>query len=82
MQGKPVSYTHLDVYKRQVHEGDDDVGDYKLKDDNYPEADDNRVIPHKVEVSFIELMLQQLGMLKLTAHQQKVACLLYTSRCV
>ncbi len=70
--GSEEDYDNIDITE-YVHEGDDDVGDYKLKDDNYPEADDNRVIPHKVEVSFIELMLQQLGMLKLTAHQQKVA---------
>jgi RNA polymerase sigma-54 factor len=70
--GSEDEYDNIDITE-YVHEGDDDVGDYKLKDDNYPEADDNRVIPHKVETSFIEMMLQQLGMLKLTPHQQKVA---------
>ncbi len=70
--GSEDDYDNIDITE-YVHEGDDDIGDYKLKDDNYPEADDNRVIPHKVETSFIEMMLQQLGMLKLTAHQQKVA---------
>ncbi len=70
--GSEDEYDNIDITD-YVQEGDDDVGDYKLKDDNYPEADDNRVIPHKVETSFIELMLQQLGMLKLTPHQQKVA---------
>ncbi len=70
--GSEDDYDNIDITE-YVHEGDDDIGDYKLKDDNYPEADDNRVIPHKVETSFIEMMLQQLGMLKLTPHQQKVA---------
>ncbi|MBC7867036.1 MAG: RNA polymerase factor sigma-54 [Gloeobacteraceae cyanobacterium ES-bin-316] len=70
--GSEDEYDNIDITE-YVHEGDDDIGDYKLKDDNYPELDDNRVIPHKVETSFIELMLQQLGMLKLTPHQQKVA---------
>lgn len=70
--GSEDEYDNIDITE-YVHEGDDDVGDYKLKDDNYPEQDDNRVIPHKVETSFMEMMLQQLGMLKLTPHQQKVA---------
>ena len=70
--GSADEYENIDI-SDYVHEGDDDVGDYKLRDENYPEQDDNRVIPHKVETSFIELMLQQLGMLKLTDHQQKIA---------
>ncbi len=70
--GSEDEYDNIDITD-YVHDGDDDIGDYKLKDDNYPEQDDNRVIPHKVETSFIEMMLQQLGMLKLTPHQQKVA---------
>lgn len=70
--GSEEDYDNIDITE-YVHEGDDDIGDYKLKDDNYPEMDDNRVIPHKVETSFMELMQQQLGMLKLTAQQQKVA---------
>ncbi len=70
--GSEEDYDNIDITD-YVQEGDDDVGDYRLKDDNYPEIDDNRVIPHKVETSFIELMLQQLGMLKLTDQQRKVA---------
>ncbi len=70
--GSADEYDNIDI-SDYVHEGDDDVGDYKLRDDNYPEADDNRVIPHKVETSFNELMLQQLGMLKLNEKQQKIA---------
>lgn len=70
--GSEEDYDNLDITD-YVQEGDDDVGDYRLKDDNYPEMDDNRVIPHKVETSFIELMLQQLGMLKLSDQQRKIA---------
>ncbi|MDB5202111.1 MAG: polymerase sigma-54 factor RpoN [Ferruginibacter sp.] len=71
-EGSADEYDNIDI-SDYVHEGDDDIGDYKLRDDNYPEADDNRVVPHKVETSFMEMMQQQLGMLKLTEHQQKVA---------
>ncbi len=70
--GSADEYENIDI-SDYVHEGDDDVGDYRLRDENYPEADDNRVIPHKVETSFIEMMLQQLGLLKLSEHQQKIA---------
>ncbi len=70
--GSAEDYENFDI-NDYVHEGDDDIGDYKLRDDNYPEIDDNRVIPHKVETSFNELMLQQLGLLKLSSHQQKIA---------
>ncbi|MEX0636116.1 MAG: RNA polymerase sigma-54 factor, partial [Ferruginibacter sp.] len=70
--GSEEDYDNIDITD-YVQEGDDDVGDYRLKDENYPEIDDNRVIPHKVETSFIELMLQQLGMLKLTDQQRMIA---------
>jgi RNA polymerase sigma-54 factor len=70
--GSEEDYDNIDITD-YVQEGDDDVGDYKLKDDNYPELDDSRVIPHKVETSFIELMLQQLGMLILSDQQRKIA---------
>ena len=70
--GSEDEYDNIDI-SEYVHDGDDDIGDYRMKDDNHPELEDSRVIPHKVETSFIELMLQQLGMLNLTEHQQKVA---------
>ena len=70
--GSEEEYDSIDI-SEYVQDGDDEVGDYKLRDDHYPEMDDNRVIPHKVETSFNEFMLQQLGMLKLSEHQQKVA---------
>ena len=70
--GSQDEYDNIDI-SDYVQEGDDDVGDYKLRDDNYPEKDDGKVIPHKVEVSFIELMLQQLGMLNLSDAHLKIA---------
>ena len=70
--GSEDDYDQIDI-SDYVHEGDDEVGDYRLKDDNYPEADENRTIPHKVETSFIELMMQQLGMLTISDEKKKVA---------
>jgi RNA polymerase sigma-54 factor len=71
-EGSEEEYENIDI-SDYITEGDDDVGDYKLRDDNYPEKDDGKVIPHKVETSFIELMLQQLGMLNLDESQLKIA---------
>ncbi|RYY63605.1 MAG: RNA polymerase sigma-54 factor, partial [Chitinophagaceae bacterium] len=70
--GSEDDYDQIDI-SDYVHEGDDEVGDYRLKDDNYPEADENRTIPHKVETSFIELMMQQLGMLTISDEKKRVA---------
>ncbi len=65
-------YDNIDI-SEYVSEGDDEVGDYKLRDENYPESDDGKVIPIKVETSFYELLLTQLGMLELDERRQKIA---------
>jgi RNA polymerase sigma-54 factor len=52
---------------------DDDIAEYKLRDDNYPADDDNKTIPHKTETSFYETLLDQLGLLKLDEKEQKIA---------
>ncbi len=70
--GSEEEYDNIDITE-YVQDGDDEVGDYKLRDDNYPEADDNKVTPHRVEASFNEMMLQQLGLLKLTEEERKIA---------
>lgn len=70
--GSEDEYDNIDI-SEYVQEGDDEAGDYKLRDENYPELDEGRVIPHKVEVGFNELMLQQLGLLKLSDHEHKIA---------
>jgi RNA polymerase sigma-54 factor len=72
MDGSADEYENIDI-SEYVKDGDDEVGDYKLKDSNYPEIDENRVIPIKVETGFNELMLEQLGMLTIDDHQKKVA---------
>jgi RNA polymerase sigma-54 factor len=72
MDGSVDEYDNIDI-SEYVSEGDDEVGDYKLKDTNYPEIDEDRVIPIKVEKGFNELMIEQLGMLTIDEHQKKVA---------
>lgn len=72
MDGSESDYDNIDI-SEYVQDGDDEVADYKLRDTNYAEQDEARVIPHKMEMSFMDLMLQQLGMLSLSDHQRKVA---------
>jgi len=72
LDGSTDEYENIDI-SEYVSDDDDEVADYKMRDDNFPEATDGHVIPHKVEVSFNELMLQQLGLLKLSKVQHNIA---------
>ena len=69
--GSEEEYGNVDV-SEYVHDGDDEVADYKLRDDNYPE-DEQKQIPFKTETSFYEMLLLQLGLLKLDEKEQKIA---------
>ncbi len=71
-EGSTDEYDNIDI-SDYVSEGDDEIADYKLRDDNYPEQDDNRTLPFKLEHSFHELLIDQLGMLNLDDHQYRVA---------
>ncbi|HEY6505023.1 MAG TPA: RNA polymerase factor sigma-54 [Chitinophagaceae bacterium] len=70
--GSEDDYQDVDV-SEYVNEGDDDVADYKLRDDNYPEDDDKKQLPFKTETSFYQLLLDQLGLLKLDDKEKKIA---------
>lgn len=72
VDGSEDDYGNLDI-SEYVGEGDDDVADYKLRDDNYPELDDKKVMPFKIENSFHEMLLDQLGMLSLDERSFKIA---------
>lgn len=72
LDGSTDEYDNIDI-SEYVNDGDDEVGDYRLRDENYPEADDGKVIPIKVETGFNEMMLEQLGMLNLDEHEHQVA---------
>jgi RNA polymerase sigma-54 factor len=69
--GSEEEYGNVDV-SEYVQDGDDEVADYKLRDDNYPE-EDQKQIPFKTETSFYETLLLQLGLLKLDEKEQKIA---------
>lgn len=69
--GSEDEYDNVDV-SEYVQDGDDEVADYKLRDDNYPEEDQKQA-PFKTETSFYETLLLQLGLLKLDEKEHKIA---------
>ncbi|MBS1758910.1 MAG: RNA polymerase factor sigma-54 [Bacteroidetes bacterium] len=70
--GSEDEYDNIDI-SEYVQEGDDEVADYKLRDDNYPEEDEGRQLPFKTETSFYESLLHQLGLLRLEEKEQTIA---------
>jgi len=70
--GSEDEYENIDI-SDYVQDGDDEVGDYKLRDDNYPEEDEGRQLPYKAETSFYEMMTTQLGLLRLEEKEQAIA---------
>jgi RNA polymerase sigma-54 factor len=71
-EGSEEEYDNIDI-SDYVSEGDDDVGDYKLRDENYPDSEETKTVPHKVETSFHDLMIEQLNMLDLDKRRRKIA---------
>ena len=71
--GSEEEYDNIDISEYVKDSDDDDVADYKLRDDNYQTDEDQISSPHSVEASFNELMIQQLGLLNLDETAQKIA---------
>jgi RNA polymerase sigma-54 factor len=69
--GSKDEYENIDI--SEYVSDDDEIAEYRLKDDNYPEMDEGRTIPHKIETSFHEYLLEQLGMLKIDERMQRIA---------
>lgn len=70
--GSVDEYDNIDI-SDYVHDGDDEVGDYRLRGDNYSESDEQKTVPHRVEKTFHESLLDQLGMLPVDDRLRKVA---------
>ena len=54
-EGSESDYENIDI-SEYVNDGDDEVGDYKYRDDNQADPNETRVIPHKVETSFVQYL--------------------------
>jgi RNA polymerase sigma-54 factor len=72
LEGSENDYDNIDIAD-YVSEGDDEIADYKTRDENYGDQDEVKSSPVKLETSFYELLIQQLGLLKLDARQQVIA---------
>ncbi|RXK83698.1 RNA polymerase factor sigma-54 [Filimonas effusa] len=72
MDGSEDEYENIDI-SDYVSDSDDDVADYKLRDDNYPDADDKKTLPFKIESSFHDILVDQLGLLSLDEKNYKIA---------
>jgi RNA polymerase sigma-54 factor len=72
LEGSEEEYENIDITE-YVNDSDDEIADYRMKDENYPELDDKKVIPIKNEASFHEMLINQLGMLDLDEQRFKVA---------
>ena len=70
--GSEEDYDNIDI-SEYVQDGDDEIADYKLRDDNYPEQDDKKTIPFRITDNFYDLLRDQLGMLKLDEQTYKIA---------
>ena len=71
-EGSEDEYGNVDI-SEYVSDDDGEIAEYKMRDDNYPEIDDNKVVPYKIETSFHEHLQDQLLMLKLDDKQKKIA---------
>lgn len=72
IEGSEDEYGSIDI-NEYVSEGDDEIADYRMRDDSYADQEDRKVTPVKLEASFYDLLLQQLGMLKLDDKRQVIA---------
>lgn len=72
MDGSEDEYENIDI-SEYVRDDDDEIADYKLKDDNYGEDEERKTIPVRVETTFHDMLVQQLGMLSLDERSMKIA---------
>ena len=72
LDGSEEDYEQADMTEYIVDD-DGEIADYKTRDDNYPEMDDQKVIPIRVETTFHDLVIDQLGMLELDERSFKIA---------
>lgn len=68
--GSEDDYGSVDV-SDYLHESDDDIADYRTREDHYNE--EPRQAPVKNEVSFYDTLVTQLGMLRLEDREQRIA---------
>jgi len=72
LDGSEEQYENIDI-SEYVSEGDDEVADYKLRDDGFGAQEERQSAPFKVENSLHDTLVNQLGMLSLDERQYTIA---------
>lgn len=70
--GSEDEYDNIDI-SEYVQAGDDDIADYRLRDENYGDQEEKTSNPIRVQTSLHELLMDQLGMLNLDERQARIA---------
>ena len=70
--GSEDEYENIDI-SEYVSDDDDEIAEYKMRDENYGEDEERKIIPVRVETSFHDILVQQLGMLSLDERTMKIA---------
>jgi len=70
--GSEDEYENIDI-SDYVSDSDDETPDYKLRDDNYGDNEEQKTIPLRVETTLHDLLIDQLGMLSLDERRFKIA---------
>jgi RNA polymerase sigma-54 factor len=65
-------YGDLDL-SEYTADNDDDIADYKLREENFPDQSEEKQIPFKSETSFYDMLFDQLGLLNLAEREQIIA---------
>ncbi len=72
LDGSEDEYDNIDI-SEYVSDSDDEVADYRTREENYGEQEETRSNPIKLETTFHDLLIQQLGMLNLDDRQHTIA---------
>lgn len=70
--GSEDEYENIDI-SDYVSDSDDEIADYKLRDDNYGDNEEQKTVPLRVETTLHDLLVDQLGMLSLDERRLKIA---------
>lgn len=65
-------YDQIDM-SDYLSDGDDDIADYRTRDNNYSDQEETHTIPVRVENTFHDSLVSQLSMLRLNETQEKIA---------
>lgn len=63
-------YDNLDL---NDYGSDDDVADYRMREEHGYDGEDKQTMPYKVETNFHDMLVVQLGLMNLTDQERKIA---------